>query len=72
MHIFVSDKEFAKVYTMTSASEFPAALQEFAKDVGAPDILVADPYFSNKIKEGKAFCNKIGPTIHLLEHNTQW
>ena len=72
MQIFVYDKGLVKVYLMTSASEFTSVLREFVQDVGAPDILVADPYFSNKRKEGKAFSNKIGPTIHLLEHNTQW
>ena len=50
MQIFVSDKGFVKVYPMTSAREFPAALREFAKNVGAPEVLVEDPYRSNKSK----------------------
>ena len=39
-----------KVYPITSTSEFPSALQEFAKDVGAHEILVADTNCSNKRK----------------------
>ena len=50
MQIFVSDKGFLKVYLMTYASKFTAALREFAKDVGEPEVLVADPHRSNKIK----------------------
>ena len=50
MQIFVYDEVFVKVYPMTSVRKFPAVLQEFAKDVGAPDILVADRHHSNKRK----------------------
>ena len=72
MQIFVSGKGFVKVYPMTYGSEFPVALREFLKDVGVPDILVADPHCSNESKEVKAFCTKIGTTLRLLENNTQW
>ena len=57
---------------MTSTGKFPAALREFAKYVGAPEFLVADPYCSNKSKEVKAFCKKNCSTLRLLEQNTQW
>ena len=63
MQIFVSDKGFVKVYTMQKVSEYPQPLQMFAKYVGAPEILVADPHPSNKSKDVKAFCNKIGTTL---------
>ena len=42
MHIFVSDKGFVKVYPMKSQSGYPAELRQFAKDIGAPYILVCD------------------------------
>jgi len=48
---------------MRKVSEYPQALKMFAKDVGAPDVLVADPHPSNKSKDVKAFCNKIGTTL---------
>ena len=68
----MSDKVFVKVYPMRSAKEFPSALREFAKDVGAPEILVADPHPLKKSREVKEFCNKIGTTLRLLEKKTQW
>ena len=51
MQIFVSDKEFVKVYPIRSAKEFPSALRELAKDVGAPESLVADPHPLKKSRE---------------------
>ena len=72
MQLFVSDKGFVKVYPMTKESDYPKALKMFAKDVGAPDVLVADPHPSNKSKDVKAFCNQIGTTLRILEESTQW
>jgi len=57
MQLFVSDKGFVKVYLMTAVQEFPKALNLFAKDVGAPDILVADPHpvqESNEVRDFSA------------------
>jgi hypothetical protein len=70
MQIFVSDKGFVKVYPMRKVSEYPQALKLFAKDVGAPDVLVADLHPSNKSKDVKAFCNQIGTTLRILEEST--
>ena len=72
MQIFVSDKGFVKVYPMKTQSEHPMALKLFAKDVGAPEILVCDPHPSQKSNNVKAFCNQIGTTLKLLEESTQW
>ena len=52
--------------------DYPAALRQFAKDVGAPEILVCDPHPSHKSFELKDFCNKIGTTLKILEQGTQW
>ena len=72
MQIFVSDKGFVKVYPMRHQHEYLLALMLFAKDVGAPEILVADPHPSQKSHDVKAFCNQIGTTLKLLEESTQW
>ena len=72
MQIFVSDKGFVKVYPMKLQRDYPAALRQFAKDVGAPEILVCDPHPSKKSFEVKDFFNKIGTTLKLLEQGTQW
>ena len=47
-------------------------MREFAKDVDASQVLVADPHCLNKSKEVKAFFKKIGTTLRLLDQNTQW
>ena len=72
MQIFVSDKGFVKVYPMKTQRDYPQALRLFAKDVGAPEILVCDPHTSQKSPEVKDFLNKIGTTLRFLEQNTQW
>ena len=72
MQIFVSDKGYVKVYPMKSLTEYPSALRQFAKEVGAPDILVANPHKSQASKDMMDFCNKIGTTLRLLEQNTEW
>ncbi len=72
MQLFISNKGSVIVYPMKSASEFPEALSEFAKDVGVPEILVADPPKSQESKEVRDFCNKIGTTLCLLDQNTRW
>ena len=72
MQIFVSGKGYFKVYPMSKVSEYPKALKKFAKDVGAPEVLIADPHLLHKSKYVKAFCNQIGTTLKILEESTQW
>ena len=70
--IFVSDKGFVKVYPTNHQRDYPVALRQVEKDVGAPDILVCNPHPSQKSFEVKDFCNKIGTTLTLLEQGSQW
>ena len=72
MQLFVSDKGFVFVVPMKSESEFPLALKLFAKEIGVPDYLIADPARAQKSKEVVAFCHKIGTTLRILEERTQW
>ena len=72
MQIFVSDKGYVFVVPMKSESEFPKALKMFAKEVGVPEMVVADSHKCHKSKEVKAFCHKIGTTLRILEGSTQW
>ena len=50
MQFFLPDKGYVKVYPMKSLTEYPSALQKVAKEVGAPDILVANPHKSHASK----------------------
>ena len=71
MQLYVSDKGYVFVVPMHSASEFPNDLQFFAKEVGVPIYLIADPHPSQKSKDMCQFCHKIGTTLRLLEELTQ-
>ena len=42
VQIFVTDKGFLYVVPMRSKSEVPQALKQFSKEIGAPDVIVAD------------------------------
>ena len=72
MQIFVSDKGYVKVYPMSKVSKYPQALKQFAKYVGAPEVLIADHHPVHKSKYVKAFCNQIGTNLKFLEESTQW
>ncbi len=72
VQLFVSDKGFVAVYPMRETRQYSNALKMFAKDVGAPEVLVADPHPTQKKREVKDFCNKIGTKLRLLEGKTQW
>jgi hypothetical protein len=70
--IYVSDKAFVDVHPMRDVKSFPLSLKRFAKEVGAPNVLVCDPHLSQKSREVKEYCNQIGTTLRVLEANTQW
>ena len=48
---------------MKSTTGFMAVLKEFAKEIRAPEILVANTHPYHKSKWVKALCNKIGATV---------
>ena len=70
--VFVSDKGFVAVYPMRQQRDYLSAFKMFAKDVGAPEVLVCDPHPSQKSREVKQFCLNIGTDLRLLEQKTQW
>ncbi len=51
---------------MQRVDKFPEALRKFAKDVGAPKILVTDPHKIQKSKEVKDFATKLGQLCACL------
>jgi hypothetical protein len=52
--------------------EYILALKEFAKDVGAPEVLICDSAKTQKKREVKDFCTQMGTTLSILEAETQW
>jgi hypothetical protein len=57
---------------MQHQRDYFLALKQFAKDVGAPDVLVCDPHPTQKQRKVKEFCTQIGTTLKVLEAQTQW
>ncbi len=70
--IFVSDKNFVALYPMRDMKSYIFALKEFAKDIGAPEVLVCDSYPTEKQHAVKEFLVQISTTLRVLEANTQW
>jgi hypothetical protein len=70
--LFVSDKGFVAFYPMKKKQEVYLALKQFAKEVGAPDVLVCDPHLAQVKCKVREFCTQIGTTLTVLEAETQW
>ena len=70
--LFVSDKGFVAFYPMKKQQEVYLAVKQFAKEVGAPEVLVCDPHPAQIKREVREFCTQIGTTLKVLEAETQW
>jgi hypothetical protein len=56
--LFVSDKGYVAIYPMQHQRDYFLALKQFAKDVGAPDILDCDPHPTQKQRKVEEFCTQ--------------
>ena len=54
-HIFVSDKGFVAIYSMSSKSDFPDGLHMFCKEVGVPLYLILYPAVEQTSRKVKKF-----------------
>jgi hypothetical protein len=72
--VFVLDKDFLAVYPMQQESDYPLAMKEFAKEVGAPQVLVCDCDGSKtqNQRQVKLLCTQMGTTLKKLEAETHW
>jgi hypothetical protein len=61
--LFVSDKGYVAIYPMKNQRDYFLALKQFAKDVGALDVLVCDSHPTQKQSKVKEFCTQIGTTL---------
>jgi hypothetical protein len=48
------------------------AIEQFAKEIGAPDAFIDDKSGEQMSREVKKFCNDIGTTLRALEEGTPW
>ena len=71
MQLFVSGKGFVCVVPMKKKSQFKLALKRFAKEVGAPEALIAGPSGEQTSNEVRQFCHEIATTLRALEEGTQ-
>jgi len=70
--LFVTDKGFVYVVPMKRKGEVLQALKQFAKEIGAPDAIVADMSGEQMSDDVKKFCSEIGTTLRALEEGTPW
>ena len=70
--LFVTDKGFVYVVPMRRKSEVILAIKQFAKEIGAPDAIVADMSGEQMSDDMRKFCNDIGTTLRALEEGTPW
>ncbi len=57
---------------MQQESEYTLALKQFAKEVGAPDVLVCDCSKTQNQRKVKLLCTQMGTTLKTLEAESQW
>jgi hypothetical protein len=70
--LYVSDKGYFAIYPMQHHQDYFLALKQFAKVVGAQDVLVCDLRPTQKQRKVKEFCTQIVMTLKVLEAQTQW
>ena len=72
MQLFLSDKGFVIVVPIKSKSEFPEALNLFAKEVRVPTQLIMDPTGEQSSNRSKKLAHDMGLDMRYLEESTQW
>ena len=70
--LFVTDKGFLHAVPMKQKSEVYMAVKMFAKEIGAPNVIICDMAKEQTSAELKGFLNDIGTTLRALEEGTPW
>jgi hypothetical protein len=70
--VFVLDKDYLALYPMQQEAEYPLALKEFEKEVGAPEVLVCDGSKTQNQRDVKLICTQMGTNLKTLKAETQW
>jgi len=68
--VFVSDKDYLALYPIQKEKDPPLALKEFAKEVGAHDVLVWDGSKTQNQRVANMLCTQIGTILKTLEAET--
>ena len=72
VQLFVSDTGYLFGVLMKTLEEIPEAISQFLRDVGAPDVLVADAHSSHQSMTVKRLLSRAGTRLRLLEEGTPW
>ena len=72
MQLFVSDCSFISIYPMKAKQDYLKAMKLFAKEVGVPEVLVADHSGEQTSNKSREYCQLIGTTLRVLEEGTLW
>ena len=70
--LFVTDKGFVYVVPMRTKSEVLHAVKQFAKEIGAPDAIIADAAKEQKSADLRRFLQSIGTSLRTLKEGTPW
>ena len=70
--LFVTDKGFLYIIPMRRKSEVLQVIKQFAKEIGAPTLIIADMSGEQMSHDIRKFCNDIGTTLRALEEGTPW
>lgn len=70
--LFVTDTGFVYVVPMKAKSEVLDAVKQFAKEIGAPDAIIADASREQTKSNLRKFLQSIGTSLRVLEEGTPW
>ena len=70
--LFVTDKGFVYVVPMKSKPEVLQAVNQFAKEIGAPDAIILYAAGEQTPKALRKYCSNIGTTLKYLYEGTPW
>jgi hypothetical protein len=68
--LFVTDKGFVYVVPMKTKLEVMQAVEQFAKEIGAPDAIISDGAPEQKSQEMRKFLNEIGTRLQVHGEGT--
>ena len=69
---FVRDKGYLYVVPMKRKGEVLLVVKQFAKEVGAPDVIISNMAREQLLQEVRHFCNLIGTRLCTYEEGTPW
>lgn len=70
--LFVTGKGFIYFVPIKRKSEFLQAINQFVKEIGAPEAVICDAGREQISKDVRKVYSDMGTTLRVLEEGTQW